>query len=428
MARVRLGEDTVLVEARQFIEAMKKMAQIAPTKKGTPYHKAGLVEVSRRHNKLSLIVSDLLWGACVEMPCVCRADQRAVIDLDRTHVSGFGRGATRIGDSLELRFTGELVSMGGVPIERQPYQDPAEWSDAWTREGMTKESRSDAFYSPADEFMDAIDAVFPAVRDSSELLGCLHLRRYGKDSWRMEGTDGHRAVLIKRPGTSVRDLLIPRVVARALQMLAPMMEKDRVLLATFNRDVDAREAGSVYARVGLKGSGTIEVVARNPLYAWKTDGKTAFPDIDQVIPRGEDCWAFSVKPQELLLAARGVYDMRWRGKREEGGGECKTDDAAILTRDDTEPCPRKGAVYLEHPCTGKKWCIAEDSRWVGNGNGDGAEIKPLRVGFNPRYLIDAAKSMGSSEVIEMQTDPRFLEPLMLSDDKGGKVLVMPMRI
>jgi DNA polymerase III sliding clamp (beta) subunit (PCNA family) len=50
------------------------------------------------------------------------------------------------------------------------------------------------------------------------------------------------------------------------------------------------------------------------------------------------------------------------------------------------------------------------------------------VGFNPRYLIDAAKSMGSSEVIEMQTDPRFLEPLMLSDDKGGKVLVMPMRI
>jgi hypothetical protein len=427
MARVKLDKSTVLVDAARFFGAMKKLALIAPTTtKRIPCYKAGLLEVSQRYNKLSLIVSDLVWGACVEMPCVCKADWRAVIDLDKTHVSGFCRGATLSDGLLEIRFASELVTMGGVPIEKQPIQDPAEWPDAWTREGMSKESRSDAFYSPVHEFMEALGATLPSVHELNERISCIHLRRQGKDKWRMESTDGHRAAIIERPGTVIRDLLIHRSAGRALRELYPLMEMDRILLGTFNKEVDSCSAGSIHARVGLKGGGSIEVAARNPTYIWKTNGKVDFPELDQVTPSTQDCWSFTVRPQELLEAARGVHDMRWRGKKDDA--EEKIDDAATIVRDDQKPSPRLGAIYIEHPRTGKKWWIAEDSRWMGDGNGTGASIKPLRIGFNPLYLIDAAKAMGSAEAVSLYVDPQLLDPLMLDDGQGKRALVMPMRI
>lgn len=426
MARVKSGNVAPQVDAKNFFAALKRMSSLAPTTVGTPYQKAGLLEVNARHNRVSLIVSDLIWGARVELPCDCRSDQRVVVDLDKKHIAGFCSGGKVTGGKVALRFDGELVSVGGMAFEKQPHQDPSQWSDAWDSVGFTKPSRSDAFHCSVAEFVEALATANMMSLDVNEenrppLLKTVHLRRR-ENGWRMEATDGHRAVTITGDGTLSRDLLIHPGVAKALLVLSPMMEGDRILLSTFNRDVDVCKAGSIHAWGGLKGGGRFMVAALDPQHIWNKKGETNFPKLDQVTPSGKDCWSFEVRPKELEKVASEIHDLRERGKKKDAP-ECSDEDVAIVERD-----LQTGEVMLHHPRTNKRWLISGDSKWVGNGEGTGTSIKPLRIGFNPRYLIDAAKAVARSGGAMVTADPKGVEPLVIQDGKGIKVLVMPRRI
>lgn len=430
MARIKAEQNlNTMVNHKHFMRALKTQSKLAFKNGVYPMlHKAGLLEVSQKFQKISITTTDLSVGTTIELPCHSNRDASAVVDLSTESVHAVAGHAELLGKDTGLMFAdlillfGEKTTCGGIPFGEEG-ASPEDWPLDWTREGMTRESRSDAFVAENSDFFAAVRFAFPCVYPDERrvVLEHLHARRMAGDYWQMESTDGHRAAVCKLKGVLTRDLILHPAAVRAYLEINKMVgEDERVRLRTFNNDVDACNAGSFELRVPIKDDGAAYVVVRNSVYSWTTDSRIdGFPPLEKVTPAKTNCFTFAFSPKILESAAQTCIDLS-KIKRSCNGGPFDHDHAVVIfcNEEDHE-------FYLQHKPSGRKLSIGHDSKWI-------AKVEPptCEVLFNPFYILDAARALARASMATawLDPDPKSCCPLMLEDGLGGMTLVMPIRI
>ena len=436
MARIKAEQNlNTLVNHKQFMRALKTQSKLASKNYIHPMlHKAGLLEVSQKFQKISITTTtDLSVGTTIELPCHSNRDASAVVDLSTESVHAVAGHAELLGTAVELVFA-EKTSCGGIPFGKEG-ASPEDWPRDWTREGMTKESRSDAFVAENSDFFAAVRFAFPCVYpdEGRGVLGHLHARRMAGDYWQMESTDGHRAAVCKLKGVLTRDLVLHPAAVRAYLEINKMVgEDERVRLRTFNNDVDACKAGSLELRIPIKDDGAAYVVVRNSIYSWTTDSRIdEFPPLEVVIPAKTNCFTFAFSPKILESAAQTCIDLS-KIKRSSNGGSFDPDHAVVFFRNEEDH-----KFYLQHKPSGRKLNLGHASEWIATDvesevQPPTCEVQPptCEVLFNPFYILDAAHALARASIATawLDPDPKSCCPLMLEDGLGGMTLVMPIRI
>jgi hypothetical protein len=434
MARVRADQqDLILVKCGQFMQHMRTLKQIATPSKMPILHRTALLEVDKILQKLVLTTTDLECGAQLEMPCVCNRNEDAVVCLEQDTITAMERHAELLGNpehgisTLTFAQTTDRnqVKLGGIAFGVEDV-DFGTWPEAWNFDGIGKESRSDAFAVSNAELLEAVRFALPSrfPDNTRGALHCIHLRREGKNGdsgWRAEATDGHRAALIRQRGSMVRDLLVHPYLAKAYQKLAPLVEegaKGRILLQTFNEDVEKNKAGSLLMFARLKNGGIMQLVSRASNFGWDDGGAVKdFPPIDNVIPEKKTCLKFSGAVSALHQAAQAVIELSNAVKRKKDEA-FPAEHAAFVIKD-----PGDTRTYLHHAPSNKRWILADSSESIGFGE----ESPNFRVAFNPHYLMGAANAFKRSDKFTAWMGQKGLEPLLLEDELDGKILVMPIR-